>query len=151
MSHSVLWSRGELCADPKQSLRHIFHHGTHEYPTLHRRLDVSDTASVLTLEGGKGCWVEKIEGEESLKREASLWVLPEKNLSPNVVMMTRAFQEATSFKIGDQVRISLTEESIADAEEVVVKDISDAPPEDATKYKHPPKWESNLSMSFGAF
>ncbi|KAJ4305385.1 putative lipase atg15 [Kalmusia sp. IMI 367209] len=32
------------------SLRHIFHHGTYEYPGLHRKLDVSEQAAVWMVE-----------------------------------------------------------------------------------------------------
>lgn len=117
------------------------------------RLYVSkDTLISLTgtLEGGRACWVERLESEEPLKREASLWVLPDKNLSPNVVVMTRAFQEATGLKIGDQVRVSLTGENTVDADEVVVKDISDTVQEDPATYKFPPRWETTLSISLGS-
>ncbi|PSN67526.1 alpha/beta-hydrolase [Corynespora cassiicola Philippines] len=37
-------------ADRDFSLRHIFHHGTYEYPNLHRRLDVPEDAPVWMLE-----------------------------------------------------------------------------------------------------
>lgn len=77
------------------------------------------------LENGKHCLVERLnDQEEPLKREASLYILPEKNLSPNVVMMTRAFQEATGFKLGDQVRISLAGVT-PEAVEVVMQDVSE--------------------------
>lgn len=108
-----------------------------------------DSLIALTngLENGKACVLEKLEDPQGLpKREASLWILPEKNLSPNVVMMTRSFQEATGFKIGDQVRISLLE-SMPDAEEVVVQDVSEDQKEENAK--HPASWEFSLSLSMG--
>lgn len=108
-----------------------------------------DSLIALTngLENGKACVLEKLEDQQGLpRREASLWILPEKNLSPNVVMMTRSFQEATGFKIGDQVRISLLE-SMPDAEEVVVQDVSEDQKEETAR--HPASWEFSLSLSMG--
>ncbi|KAK2591100.1 AAA+-type ATPase [Conoideocrella luteorostrata] len=110
-----------------------------------------DSIIALTnsLENGRPCVVEKLEDDAQhglLRREASLWVMPEKNLSPNVVVMTRAFQEATGFKIGDQTRISLLE-SMPDAEEVVVHDLTDEPGTESEVAKHPACWEFALSLS----
>lgn len=126
------------------------------------RLYVSkDTLISLTssLDSGRACCVERLlaegeDGKETLKREASLWVLPEKNLSPNVVMMTRAFQDATGFKIGDQVRVSLAEGNgngtTADAGEIVVKDVSEAAQEDPADFKYPVQWEPSISRALGS-
>jgi AAA family ATPase len=105
------------------------------------------------LDGNKACYVERLgtetETEEGpLKREASLCVMPDKNLSPNVVVMTRAFQDATGFKIGDQVRISLTEGNIADADEVVVQDVTETPQNDtAATHTYIPQWEYPLAKT----
>lgn len=115
-----------------------------------------DTLISLTgkLDNGKACTVERLEGgdgAEPVKREASLWVLPEKNLSPNVVMMTRAFQDATGFKIGDQVRIELAADTTTpDAGEVVAQAV-DEEQDDGAGAKHPPCWEFSLSISLGRF
>ncbi|GAO15681.1 hypothetical protein UVI_02019040 [Ustilaginoidea virens] len=108
-----------------------------------------DSLIALTngLESGKPCLVDKLDDQLGLpRREASLWVLPDKNLSPNVVMMTRAFQEATGFKIGDQVRISLLE-SMPDADEVVVQDVGEDPGLGQGNARHPAGWEFSLSLS----
>ncbi|KAL6797695.1 P-loop containing nucleoside triphosphate hydrolase protein [Trichoderma sp. SZMC 28013] len=115
------------------------------------------------LESGRPCTVESLQtddtsgdgsaadAETSKRRGASLWVLPEKNISPNVVMMTRAFQEATGFKLGDMVRITLAEPAvIPDAEEVVVQDAAseaDQQKDAAADSKHPPSWEFSVSVS----
>ena len=79
------------------------------------------------LEFGQICVIERLaaagengdENSEVIKREASLWSLQDKNVSPNVVLMTRAFQEAAGFKLGDQVRITVGD-ATKTAEEVVV-------------------------------
>ncbi|KAG6075765.1 hypothetical protein E4U15_005484 [Claviceps sp. LM218 group G6] len=120
------------------------------------RLYVSkDTLIALTngLDNGKPCVVEKLEDPDGLpRREATLWVLPDKNLSPNVVVMTRAFQEATGFKIGDQVRIALLGEvsmEVPDAKDVLVRDVSSESGATTTtgETRYPPCWEFALGLS----
>ncbi|KLO98045.1 related to AAA family ATPase [Fusarium fujikuroi] len=118
------------------------------------------------LENGKHCVVTRLESaankedvpqEEDLQREASLWILPEKNLSPNVVMMTRAFQEATGFKIGDTVRITIAG-TTPEAEEVVVQEVTEVTDKTAAEFermkrlekgaKYPLPWENSLASAF---
>lgn len=126
------------------------------------RLYVSkDSLIALTngLESNKPCVVEKMfpDGAPApvaddpaslpIRREASLCVLPEKNLSPNVVMMTRAFQDATGFRVGDQVRIALVE-TTPDIDEVVVRDVSD-PEAEAAPQLYPLDWRPTISISMG--
>lgn len=116
-----------------------------------------------SLDSGRPCIVESLQTDDtsgdgsvtgdaeiSKRRGASLWVLPEKNISPNVVMMTRAFQEATGFKLGDVVRITLGETAVTpDAEEVVVQDAAGEADQqkDAVEPRHPPSWEFSISVS----
>ncbi|KAF5978216.1 AAA family ATPase [Fusarium bulbicola] len=117
------------------------------------------------LENGKHCVVTRLESaankedvpQEDLQREASLWILPEKNLSPNVVMMTRAFQEATGFKIGDTVRITIAG-TTPEAEEVVVQEVTEVTDKTAAEFermerlekdsKYPLPWENALASAF---
>ncbi|KAF5548702.1 AAA family ATPase [Fusarium napiforme] len=116
------------------------------------------------LENGKHCVVTRLESaakedvpQEDLQREASLWILPEKNLSPNVVMMTRAFQEATGFKIGDAVRIAIAG-TTPEAEEVVVQEVTEVTDKTAAEFermerlekgaKYPFSWENSLASAF---
>lgn len=115
------------------------------------------------LDSGRTCIIESLQTDDSSsnaseaetsskkRREASLWALPEKNVSANVVMMTRAFQEATGFKLGDFVRISLSETAATpDAEEVVVQDATseaDQQKDTAADSKHAPCWEFSISVS----
>ncbi|RBQ74601.1 hypothetical protein FVER53590_06177 [Fusarium verticillioides] len=118
------------------------------------------------LENGKHCVVTRLESaaankedapQEDLQREASLWILPEKNLSPNVVMMTRAFQEATGFKIGDAVRITIAG-TTPEAEEVVVQEVTEVTDKTAAEFermerlekgaKYPFSWENSLASAF---
>lgn len=119
------------------------------------RLYISkDSMITLTngLESNKPCLAEKLSDDptsDPIIREASLCVLPEKNLSPNVVMMTRAFQDASGFKVGDQIRLSLLE-STPDATEVVVRSVADDKDVDAES-KYPPCWEYSIALSLGTF
>ncbi|KAF7560517.1 hypothetical protein G7046_g3633 [Stylonectria norvegica] len=104
------------------------------------------------LDNGKLCVVERLQqpdlpDQEPLRREASLWILPEKNLSPNVVMMTRAFQEATGFKLGDQVRIALAGGLMPDLEEVVLQNLDENESKQEQTTKHAPCWEYSISLS----
>lgn len=115
------------------------------------------------LDSGRPCVIESLQTDDTSsnasgaettspkRREASLWALPEKNVSANVVMMTRAFQEATGFKLGDVVRISLAEAAVTpDVEEVVVQDATseaDQQKDTATDSKHSPCWEFSISVS----
>ena len=102
------------------------------------------------LDNGKPCVLEKLDDGGTLRpiRDASLWNLPDKNVSPNIVMMTKAFQDASGFKLGDQVRITLRD-SVPDTHEVVLQDVNDgdALPDLDTKY--PLCWESAISISLG--
>ncbi|KAI6785206.1 ATPase family like-protein [Emericellopsis cladophorae] len=99
-----------------------------------------------SLDNGKPCFVARADGDVPLKREGSLWVLTDKNISPNVVMMSRAFQEATGFKIGDAVQITTPEgkTEVEDAEEIVVQDTTEDD-EDGSDWKYPPSWESTIA------
>lgn len=103
-----------------------------------------------TLETGRACLIEKIGDDEGhpIQRQASLWILPEKNLSPNVVMMTRAFQDATGFKLGDLVQISLSS-SIPEAEQVVAEVVLEEGQKNQDGDDHRSCWEYSISISLG--
>lgn len=78
------------------------------------------------LENGKPCVVEKkLEDGQVTKRDASLWVAADPKLSRAVAQMSKAFQDACDFKLGDQVRLSFTDgKTTPDAEEVVLEDVT---------------------------
>lgn len=131
------------------------------------RLYVSkDSLIALTgaLDNGHACIVEKLGVEKlgddtpgpdgttpagPLRREAALCALPDKNVSPNVVMMSRAFQDATGFKIGDQVRLAMAEAPTPEAQEVAVIDVSEGAQEDPPPTRYAPCWEHSISLSLG--
>lgn len=101
------------------------------------------------LENARHCIVERLD-DQPIRREASLWVLPGGgNLSPNVVMMSRAFQDAAGFKVGDPIRVSLSGDVMPDAESVTVQDVGEVNAEIQAPTKHLPCWEFSISMSLG--
>ncbi|KAH7328388.1 AAA family ATPase [Stachybotrys elegans] len=98
------------------------------------------------IENGRYCIVEKLDDPSVPARKASLWILPEKNVNNTVAMMSRAFQAAAGFTIGDQVRITLCETSTPDAEEVVVEEVNPDPETDVTR---PHFWSNMISPYLG--
>jgi AAA family ATPase len=126
-----------------------------------------DTLLSLTgnLESGKLCVVTPLESpaqndveSQEQHREASLYILPEKNLDRNVVIMTKAFREATGFKLGDRVRIELAG-TIPKAEVIEVLDVSQRTEENAEEFdrmeeleshgKYPMSWPSSIGYTLG--
>ncbi|ROW09678.1 hypothetical protein VMCG_02471 [Cytospora schulzeri] len=85
-------------------------------------LELTGTA----LENGKPCFVEKtLEDGRAVTREASLWAATDPKMSRAVVQMSKPFQDACEFKLGDQVKLIYTDgKAIPDAEEVVVEDVT---------------------------
>ncbi|TQN73133.1 ATPase family protein 2 [Colletotrichum shisoi] len=56
---------------------------------------------------------------EPLHREAALWTLSDKNISPNIILMSEAYREACGFELGDQITITMCEKTVVpDAEAV---------------------------------
>ncbi|KAM3510916.1 hypothetical protein MY11210_005454 [Beauveria gryllotalpidicola] len=115
------------------------------------RLYVSKDSLIALTNGLKSqpCVVERVrlngDDSDAIRREASICVLPEKNLSPNVVMMTRTFQDATGFCVGDQVRIVLRAPT-PDVKEVVVRDLSELEA-DVEPTLYPMDWRLPLSLA----
>jgi len=123
-----------------------------------------DTLLSLTgsLKPGRHCIIRRLETatkedgpQPELQREASLYILPEKNLSPNVVMMTRVFQDITGFKVGDQTRITLGSTAMPETSEVVVQDVTEdsdkklALEEIEKKCAYAPEWRFPIALAFG--
>ncbi|ODA77950.1 hypothetical protein RJ55_06553 [Drechmeria coniospora] len=110
--------------------------------------------ALLSLSNGlesRPCILDKIPGDGGEpplpKREALLCANPQ-GMSAHVVLMTRAFLEASGFKLGDQLSICLTAAaSVPDADEVVVEDVSDEDDKSSLGTKYAPCWEHSLSIS----
>ncbi|KAK2028081.1 ATPase [Colletotrichum zoysiae] len=72
-----------------------------------------------TKAGTKDVTQDATKSAEPLRREAALWTLSDKNISPNIILMSEAYREACGFDLGDHVTITMCEKSaIPDAETV---------------------------------
>ncbi|KAL1874537.1 AAA+-type ATPase [Diaporthe australafricana] len=103
-------------------------------------LELTGTA----LENGKRCYVEKIlDDGNATTREASLWASADPKLSRAVVQMSKPFQDACDFKLGDQVKVIYTDgKAVPEAEEIVLEDVTTTQPaleKDAVLF-----WEWNI-------
>lgn len=89
-------------------------------------LELTGTA----LENGKRCYVEKIlEDGKATTREASIWAAADPKVSRGVVQMSKPFQDACDFKLGDQVKVIYTDgQAVPEAEEVVLEDVTTSQP-----------------------
>lgn len=89
-------------------------------------LELTGTA----LENGKRCFVEKsLDDGKATTREASLWAAADPKVSRGVVQMSKPFQDACDFKLGDQVKVIYTDgQGVPEAEEIVLEDVTTAQP-----------------------
>ncbi|PSS00621.1 P-loop containing nucleoside triphosphate hydrolase protein [Coniella lustricola] len=78
------------------------------------------------LENGKPCAVEKtLPDGQVTRREGSLWTAADPKLSRAVAQMSKAFQDACEFKLGDQVKVIYSgEKTVPGAEDVLLEDIT---------------------------
>lgn len=90
-------------------------------------LELTGTA----LENGKRCFVEKtLDDGKATTREASLWAAADPKVSRGIVQMSKPFQDACEFKLGDEVRVIYTDgQTVPEAEEVVLEDVTTAQPQ----------------------
>jgi AAA family ATPase len=106
----------------------------------------------LKLESGQICYISKVNEPESERREAVAWLTAEKSLSKKVVQMSKSFQEACGFKLGDDVKIS-TGGALEVATSVILRDVTaqdlDTVPELGNQDK--PHWEWFLRESLGRY
>src|ERR1700733_6323732 len=98
---------------------------------------------VGSVENGRPCFLERGRCGDSppLKRQATLWSLIGKDVSPNVVLMARAFQEACGFKLGDVVCITLGDASVPSADVVVLREVTEPNSTPPLEQRHRPCWE----------
>jgi hypothetical protein len=104
----------------------------------------------LKLESGQVCYILKLNESESERREAVAWLTAEKSLSKKVVQMSKSFQEACGFKLGDDVKIS-TGGSMEVAASIVLRDITVQEPDTAPELRDQDRlhWEWFLRESLG--
>jgi AAA family ATPase len=77
----------------------------------------------LRLEAGQPCFLWKSENEDQ-KREAIVWPTAEKSLSKKVIQMSKTFQEACGFKLGDDLKISAAGGAVSIADVIVLQDVT---------------------------
>ncbi|KAF9881899.1 ATPase [Colletotrichum karsti] len=77
------------------------------------------TASV---DNGRRCIVTRVNEDKSTTvREAALWTLSDKNISPNIILMSEAYRDACEFELGDQLTITMHEKTaVPDAQSVSI-------------------------------
>ncbi|KAK1594310.1 ATPase [Colletotrichum navitas] len=78
-----------------------------------------------SIDNGRRCVVTRTAAQDAtksaaeLRREAALWTLSDKNISPNIILMSEAYREACGFDLGDHVTITMCEKfAVPDAETV---------------------------------
>ncbi|ORY63191.1 P-loop containing nucleoside triphosphate hydrolase protein [Pseudomassariella vexata] len=96
------------------------------------------------LSVGKVCIVEAANGTGT-RREAIAWPSTDRNVAKNVMMLSRALQEATGIKLEDRVQVTPGGD-VPVAEKVTVRDVSEGlePLEDIER----PHWEFFLKGRF---
>jgi AAA family ATPase len=83
------------------------------------------------------------------RREAIVWPALEKNLNKKVVQVSKTFQEATGFKLADDLEICAAEnKNIPVAETIVLRDVT---AETELTEEDKPYWEWFLKESLGRF
>ncbi|KAI8239926.1 hypothetical protein K4K57_003259 [Colletotrichum sp. SAR 10_99] len=75
-----------------------------------------------SVDNGRRCIVTRVgEDKTTTVRQAALWTLSDKNISPNIILMSEAYREACGFELGDQLTIAMHEKTaVPDAESVVI-------------------------------
>lgn len=75
-----------------------------------------------SVDNGRRCIVTRVgEDKTTTVRQAALWTLSDKNISPNIILMSEAYREACGFELGDQLTITMHEKTaVPDAESVVI-------------------------------
>jgi AAA family ATPase len=85
----------------------------------------SDALRELSLGAGQLCYLWKVNESPEQRREAVVWPTLEKSLSKKVVQMSKTFQEATGFKLADDLKIIAAESpNVKIAEKIVLRDVT---------------------------
>lgn len=87
----------------------------------------SEALRELDLKAGQLCYLWR--ADEGLKhmREAIVWPTNEKSMSKKIVQMTKPFQEATGFKLADDLKICATaiaNQAVKVADVISLRDIT---------------------------
>ena len=101
-------------------------------PKIHDRADQKGASRVhlsrealheLRLDSGQRCYLWKVGEDESARKEAIVWLTPENSLSKKVIQISKAFQDASHFKLGDDLFICAVG-NLDEAETIVLKEIT---------------------------
>jgi AAA family ATPase len=85
----------------------------------------SEALRELSLGAGQICYLWKVNETPERRREAIVWPTLEKSLSKKVVQMSKTFQEATGFKLADDLKICAAESpNVKIAETIVLRDLT---------------------------
>ena len=102
----------------------------------------------LRLESGQPCFIWKTSENSDQRREAIAWLTSEKALSKKVIQISKTFQEACNFKLGDELFVSAAGRlNLADS--VVLRDVTAEELDSTPKLKQDdrPHWEWYLRES----
>ncbi|POS87107.1 AAA family ATPase-like protein [Erysiphe pulchra] len=77
----------------------------------------------LKLDPGQVCYLSKLDETEKRKREAIVWLTFEKNLSKKVIQISKTFQEACGFKLGDDLVVRAAG-TLRESEILILKDVT---------------------------
>ncbi|KAH8667548.1 putative ATPase family gene 2 protein [Tricladium varicosporioides] len=100
----------------------------------------------LRIESGQAIYLRKVDQDQDQSREAVAWLTVEKSLSKKVVQISKSFQEAAGYKLGDDLLVSAAGDLKA-AASVVLRDITESENFVSIKDKDKVHWEWLLGQS----
>ncbi|RKF81131.1 ATPase family gene 2 protein [Golovinomyces cichoracearum] len=113
-------------------IRPISSQNNHERPDqkgISRVHLCKDALVELNISPGQVCYLRKLENDEEKKcdhqkkREAIAWLTTEKSLSKKVIQISKTFQEACDFKLGDYLTLEAAG-TLCIADVIVLKDLT---------------------------
>jgi len=109
-----------------------------------------ETLLELRLDSGQPCYLWKTGESLDQRREAIAWLTTEKSLSKKVVQMSKTFQEACGFKLGDDLNISAAG-TLATADVVALRDVTTQEQDTVPKLgdEDRPHWQWYLRENLG--
>ncbi|KAH6671866.1 putative ATPase family gene 2 protein [Halenospora varia] len=100
----------------------------------------------LRIDSGQAIYLWKADQSQDQKREAVAWLTAEKSLSKKVVQISKSFQEAAGYKLGDDLLVAAAG-NLKVATNVVLRDITDSENAAGMKDKDKAHWEWLLEQS----
>lgn len=102
----------------------------------------------LRIDSGQAIYLWKADQSQDQKREAVAWLTAEKSLSKKVVQISKSFQEAAGYKLGDDLLVAAAG-NLKVATNVVLRDITESENAAEMKDKDKAHWEWLLEQSLG--